>query len=128
MGTPALPNLGKALLLRRMQADRFLALYLRLLPPGVLFRAPKLRRQGMEWAQAAAGGGNQVEQCPQCNMRFSSVTALVDHVEKVHERNGTQTGVMKVTIDVCPKCSKGFRDPVALVKHVERDHGGTSKA
>ncbi|XP_057497094.1 zinc finger AN1 and C2H2 domain-containing stress-associated protein 16-like [Actinidia eriantha] len=76
----------------------------------------------------SSGGGNQVEQCPQCNMRFSSVTALVEHVEKVHERNNGRAGVMKVTIDVCPKCSKGFRDPVALVKHIERDHGGTSKA
>ncbi|KAL6958857.1 Zinc finger AN1 and C2H2 domain-containing stress-associated protein 13 [Sarracenia purpurea var. burkii] len=49
-------------------------------------------------------------------------------VEKVHERNGRPSSVMKVTIDVCPKCSRGFRDPVALVEHVERDHGGTSKA
>ncbi|KAA8518182.1 hypothetical protein F0562_015656 [Nyssa sinensis] len=54
----------------------------------------------------------QVEQCPQCNAKFSSVATLVDHVEKVHER----TGVMKVTIDVCPKCSRGFRDP-ALTDH-----------
>lgn len=66
----------------------------------------------------------QVEQCPQCNLKFSSVTDLVNHVEKVHERNG----VMKVTVDICPKCSKGFRDPVALVEHVEREHRGTSKA
>lgn len=66
----------------------------------------------------------QVEQCPQCNLRFSSVMDLVNHVEKVHERNG----VMKVTLDVCPKCSKGFRDPVSLVEHVEREHRGTSKA
>lgn len=65
-----------------------------------------------------------VEACPRCNLRFSSVAALVDHVEKVHERNG----VMKVTVDVCPKCSKGFRDPVKLVEHVERDHGGVSNA
>ncbi|KAK3011818.1 hypothetical protein RJ639_010625 [Escallonia herrerae] len=70
----------------------------------------------------------QVEQCPQCHVKFASVTALVDHVQKVHERNSPGTGVMKVTIDVCPKCSKGFRDPVALVEHVERDHRGTSKA
>lgn len=76
----------------------------------------------------SSGGGNQVEQCPQCKVRFSSVTALVEHVEKVHERNGDRSGVMKVTIDVCPKCNKGFRDPVSLVEHVERDHAGTSKA
>nr|GMD90533.1 zinc finger AN1 and C2H2 domain-containing stress-associated protein 16-like [Ipomoea batatas] len=66
----------------------------------------------------------QVEQCPLCNLRFSSGTALVDHVQKVHEKKG----VMNVSIDVCPRCSKGFRDPVSLVEHVERDHGGTSKA
>ncbi|XP_027072953.2 zinc finger AN1 and C2H2 domain-containing stress-associated protein 13 isoform X3 [Coffea arabica] len=66
----------------------------------------------------------QLEQCPQCNLRFSSVMDLVNHVERVHERNG----VMKVTLDVCPKCSKGFRDPVSLVEHVEREHRGTSKA
>ncbi|KAG9160348.1 hypothetical protein Leryth_008761 [Lithospermum erythrorhizon] len=73
-----------------------------------------------------ANSGNasgQVEQCPQCNLRFSSVKTLVEHVEKVHERNG----VMNVTLDVCPKCSKGFRGPVALVEHVERDHAGMSK-
>ncbi|KAM7505480.1 hypothetical protein LguiB_004384 [Lonicera macranthoides] len=68
----------------------------------------------------------QVERCPQCGLRFSSVTDLVDHVEKDHERGGTRTSVMKVTVDVCPKCSRGFRDPVALVQHVERDHGGAS--
>ncbi|XP_073045854.1 zinc finger AN1 and C2H2 domain-containing stress-associated protein 13-like [Primulina eburnea] len=66
----------------------------------------------------------QVEVCPRCNLRFSNVGALVDHVEKVHERNG----VMKATLDVCPKCSKGFRDPATLVEHVEREHGGISKS
>ncbi|KAI5682897.1 hypothetical protein M9H77_04125 [Catharanthus roseus] len=72
----------------------------------------------------SGGRTGLVEQCPQCNLRFSSVTNLVNHVEKVHERNG----IMKSTIDVCPKCSKGFRDPVALVEHVEKEHRGTSKA
>ncbi|KAL3819805.1 hypothetical protein ACJIZ3_005710 [Penstemon smallii] len=66
----------------------------------------------------------QVEACPNCNLRFSTVGALIEHVEKVHQRNG----VMKATLDVCPKCSKGFRDPVTLVEHVEREHGGVSKA
>nr|GMD84441.1 zinc finger AN1 and C2H2 domain-containing stress-associated protein 16-like [Ipomoea batatas]GME15057.1 zinc finger AN1 and C2H2 domain-containing stress-associated protein 16-like [Ipomoea batatas] len=66
----------------------------------------------------------QVEQCPLCNLKFSTGAALVDHVQKVHEKKG----VMNVSIDVCPRCSKGFRDPVSLVEHVERDHGGTSKA
>ncbi|KAL7097919.1 hypothetical protein ACP275_10G173300 [Erythranthe tilingii] len=66
----------------------------------------------------------KTEVCPQCKLRFGNVGALVEHVERVHERNG----VMKVTLDVCPKCSKGFRDPVLLVQHVEREHGGVSKA
>ncbi|XP_004513765.1 zinc finger AN1 and C2H2 domain-containing stress-associated protein 11-like [Cicer arietinum] len=74
-----------------------------------------------------SNGSGQVEQCPQCGAKFSSVTTLVDHVQKSHERSGNRSGP-KVTIDVCPKCSKGFRDPVALVEHVERDHGGTSRA
>ncbi|XVF75792.1 hypothetical protein PTKIN_Ptkin13bG0215400 [Pterospermum kingtungense] len=84
-----------------------------------------------KWQIARDGVGlsnvGQVEECPQCGAKFSSVTTLVDHVEKVHERNN-QSRVFKMSIDVCPKCSKGFRDPVALVDHVERDHGGTSKA
>nr|AXC59788.1 A20/AN1-type zinc-finger protein [Fraxinus velutina] len=82
--------------------------------------------EGQSSSSSSRGGSasGQVEQCPQCNLRFSTVGALVDHVEKVHERNG----VMKATVDVCPKCSKGFRDPVALVEHVEKEHGGVSKA
>lgn len=76
-----------------------------------------------------SGGGNgQVEQCPQCSAIFSSVSSLIDHVEKVHERGGNRPGAKKVVIDACPKCSRGFVDPVALVEHIERDHGGTSKA
>ncbi|KVI03491.1 Zinc finger, AN1-type [Cynara cardunculus var. scolymus] len=70
------------------------------------------------------GASGQVEQCPICYMKFSKAAALIDHVQKVHEKKG----VMKVTIDVCPKCSKGFRDPMALVQHVEREHRGMSQA
>ncbi|XP_058073683.1 zinc finger AN1 and C2H2 domain-containing stress-associated protein 16-like [Magnolia sinica] len=77
-------------------------------------------------AQSSSGGG-LVEECVQCPARFSTVTALIEHVEKVHEGGG-RAGPKKVTIDVCPKCSRGFRDAVALVEHVERDHGGTSTA
>ncbi|KAL9232568.1 hypothetical protein vseg_007667 [Gypsophila vaccaria] len=77
-------------------------------------------------ASAPVSGGQ--EACPQCNLRFLSVTALVEHVQKVHERDNNRSGVRKLSIDVCPKCSRGFRDPVALVEHVEKDHGGTSKA
>jgi uncharacterized C2H2 Zn-finger protein len=68
------------------------------------------------------------EECPQCGTRFSSVTNLIDHVQKVHEKGGNQSRVLQLPMEVCPKCSKGFRDPVALVEHVERDHRGTSKA
>lgn len=82
---------------------------------------------GTEQSSSSSGGSEGIEGCPQCGLRFSSVTTLIEHVEKVHEKHGNQARP-KVTIDVCPKCSKGFRDPVALVEHVERDHGGTSKA
>lgn len=78
---------------------------------------------------SSSGTGNgQVEQCPQCSAKFSSVSSLIEHVEKVHERGGNRPGVKKVVIDACPKCSRGFIDPVALVEHIERDHGGTSRA
>ncbi|KAF7819024.1 zinc finger AN1 and C2H2 domain-containing stress-associated protein 16 [Senna tora] len=84
-------------------------------------------------SNSSNGHGNgqvEVEQCPQCGAKFSSVTMLVDHVQKVHERSSRNRsrGPTKVTIDVCPKCSRGFRDPVSLVEHVERDHGGSSRA
>ncbi|GJN11318.1 hypothetical protein PR202_ga29499 [Eleusine coracana subsp. coracana] len=68
-----------------------------------------------------------VEQCVHCPARFSTVGALIEHVEKSHQMN-SQSSRGRVTIDVCPKCHKAFRDPVLLVEHVERDHGGTSKA
>lgn len=71
--------------------------------------------------------GDIVEQCLQCRARFASVTALVDHVKKVHERKERQT-LNRVTVDVCPRCSKAFRDPVLLVQHVEKDHGGFSNS
>ncbi|CAO2831728.1 unnamed protein product [Amaranthus hypochondriacus] len=83
--------------------------------------------QGSKSSSSSSGHGGQ-EVCPQCNMRFLSVTALVQHVEKVHERSNNRPSVRKLSVDVCPKCSRGFRDPVALVEHVEKDHGGTSKA
>ncbi|KAJ8755588.1 hypothetical protein K2173_022167 [Erythroxylum novogranatense] len=81
---------------------------------------------GPSSSQGSGEIGSQ-EECPQCSARFSSVTTLVEHVQKVHERSGNQSRVLKLPVDVCPKCSKGFRDPVDLVEHVERDHGGTSK-
>ncbi|KAG2687090.1 hypothetical protein I3760_09G036700 [Carya illinoinensis] len=73
-------------------------------------------------------GGIGQEECPQCGAKFSSVTALVEHVEKVHETSVRRGGMKEVSIDVCPKCSRGFRDPVSLVEHVERDHGRTPRA
>ncbi|XP_021846550.1 zinc finger AN1 and C2H2 domain-containing stress-associated protein 11 [Spinacia oleracea] len=83
--------------------------------------------QGSNSSTSTGEPGGQ-EMCPQCNARFSSVTKLVEHVQKVHERSNNRVGVRKSTIDACPKCSRGFTDPVALVKHVEKDHGGTSRA
>lgn len=91
-------------------------------------QALQMGKDGGQSSSSGNQGGQAEEQCPQCNAKFSSVTALVEHVEKVHEKGGKANHVNKVTIDVCPKCSKGFRDPVSLVEHVERDHGGTSKA
>ncbi|KAK6941835.1 hypothetical protein RJ641_027212, partial [Dillenia turbinata] len=85
-------------------------------------QALQLARDGVG-PSSSNGNGTGPEVCPQCNARFSSVTTLVEHVQKVHERSGFRSNVKKVTIDVCPKCSKGFRDPVSLVEHVERDHG-----
>ncbi|KAF3636853.1 Zinc finger AN1 and C2H2 domain-containing stress-associated protein 16 [Capsicum annuum] len=82
------------------------------------------RGQSSNATNHSGRASGQVEQCPQCSLRFSSVTALVSHVQKVHEKNG----VMNLTVDVCPRCSKGFRDPVSLVEHVEKEHKGTSKA
>ncbi|KAL4282424.1 hypothetical protein GQ457_16G022240 [Hibiscus cannabinus] len=87
----------------------------------------QIAKDGVGLSSSSNGSTGQVEECPQCGAKFSSVTTLVDHVEKVHEKKN-QSRVFKMSIDVCPKCSKGFRDPVALVEHVERDHGGTSKA
>lgn len=74
--------------------------------------------------QSSSGDG-ATEHCPQCPARFPSVTALIEHVEKSHNKAVQQR---RVTVDVCPKCSRAFRDPVLLVEHVERDHRGTSKA
>uniref|UniRef100_A0A7N0VDF8 Zinc finger AN1 and C2H2 domain-containing stress-associated protein 16 n=1 Tax=Kalanchoe fedtschenkoi TaxID=63787 RepID=A0A7N0VDF8_KALFE len=79
-------------------------------------------------SSSSRSGSGPPEVCPQCRAKFSSVTALVEHFQKVHETNDGRAGVKKVTIDACPKCSKGFLDPVSLVEHLERDHGGTSKA
>ncbi|PKA57437.1 Zinc finger AN1 and C2H2 domain-containing stress-associated protein 16 [Apostasia shenzhenica] len=73
------------------------------------------------------GSADLEEQCMQCKARFSSVNALIDHVEGVHERHVSHVQG-KVIVDVCPKCSKAFRDPVLLVEHVEKDHGGSSKS
>lgn len=75
----------------------------------------------------SSSSSNLVEECVHCPARFSTVGALIEHVEKSHQINQQQNR-RRVTIDVCPKCSKAFRDPVLLVEHVEREHGGTSRA
>ncbi|XP_016474842.2 zinc finger AN1 and C2H2 domain-containing stress-associated protein 13 [Nicotiana tabacum] len=84
----------------------------------------QMGKEGSSATNRNGSGSGQVEQCPQCSLKFSSVAALISHVQKIHEKNG----VMNLTVDVCPRCSKGFRDPVSLVEHVEREHRGTSKA
>ncbi|XP_049934496.1 zinc finger AN1 and C2H2 domain-containing stress-associated protein 16-like isoform X1 [Nymphaea colorata] len=73
------------------------------------------------------GSGNQasIEQCLQCQARFSSVSKLIEHVEKAHERGSGRVAVGEI-LDVCPKCNREFQDPVSLVQHVERDHRGSS--
>ncbi|CAN8286930.1 unnamed protein product [Cochlearia groenlandica] len=80
--------------------------------------------------QFSSSNDGIVEVCPQCGAKFSSVAILVEHVEKLHERNKKKKKQSqdKVTIDACPKCSRGFRDPVDLVNHIERDHRGSSIA
>ncbi|KAF8669308.1 hypothetical protein HU200_051646 [Digitaria exilis] len=78
-------------------------------------------------SSSSSSSSELVEACVHCPARFSTVGALIEHVEKSHQAN-QQPSRGRVTIDVCPKCSKGFRDPVLLVEHVEREHGGTSKA
>jgi len=76
---------------------------------------------------SSGSSGNLVEECVHCPARFSTVGALIEHVEKSHQKK-QQPSRGQVTVDVCPKCSKAFRDPVLLVEHVEREHGGTSRA
>lgn len=72
-------------------------------------------------------GGGLMEQCLQCQARFSNVGDLIDHVEEVHEEDdGVHKGCAIVTIEGCPLCSKGFRDPVLLVEHVE-SHGNPTR-
>jgi predicted nucleic acid binding AN1-type Zn finger protein len=83
-------------------------------------------KDGMSPNSSGSSGG-LVEECVHCPARFSTVGALIEHVEKSHQKN-QQPRRGQVTVDVCPKCSKAFRDPVLLVEHVERDHGGTSRA
>ncbi|KAF3776370.1 Zinc finger AN1 and C2H2 domain-containing stress-associated protein 16 [Nymphaea thermarum] len=61
------------------------------------------------------GSGNQasIEQCLQCQARFSSVSKLIEHVEKVHERGSGRVAVGEI-LDVCPKCNREFQDPISL--------------
>lgn len=80
-------------------------------------------------AQGSGVNGDPVERCTQCQARFTDVTALIEHVEKVHERKVKEAPAPnRIIVDVCPRCSKAFRDPVLLVEHVEKDHRGFSKS
>lgn len=88
-------------------------------------QAPQKAKHGM--AQGSSAKGDLVERCIQCQARFTNVTALIEHVEKVHESKVKQTP-NRVIVDVCPRCSKAFKDAVLLVEHVEKDHGGFSKS
>jgi uncharacterized C2H2 Zn-finger protein len=81
---------------------------------------------GISPNSSSSSSSGLVEQCVHCPSRFSTVGALIEHVEKSHQTNSQSSG--RVTVDVCPKCHKAFRDPVLLVEHVERDHGGSSGA
>ncbi|PKA61000.1 Zinc finger AN1 and C2H2 domain-containing stress-associated protein 16 [Apostasia shenzhenica] len=83
-----------------------------------------LRKAKDGMGQGSGAGAYLVEQCLLCRARFSEVTALVEHVEEVHERKNVHRAYCGATIDFCPRCSKAFRDPVLLVEHVEKDHGG----
>ncbi|CAN6844610.1 hypothetical protein Bca52824_029205 [Brassica carinata] len=45
----------------------------------------------LQFSSSSSGGNDgMVEVCPQCGAKFSSVTVLVEHVEKTHERNKKQ--------------------------------------
>ncbi|KAM0943648.1 putative transcription factor C2H2 family [Dioscorea sansibarensis] len=93
-----------------------------------LQRLSDVTAQALQKAKEGMSQNNSnalVEQCPQCPAKFSSVSALIEHSERNHNR-GIPPGQYGVTIDACPKCGKGFVDPVLLVEHVERDHGGAS--
>ncbi|KAF3580071.1 hypothetical protein DY000_02035817 [Brassica cretica] len=46
----------------------------------------------LQFSSSSSGGNDgMVEVCPQCGAKFSSVTVLVEHVEKTHERNKKQS-------------------------------------
>ncbi|KAH7661758.1 AN1-like Zinc finger domain-containing protein [Dioscorea alata] len=64
----------------------------------------------------SGNGAELVEQCPQCLQRFSSISALIEHVERYHDHESNA--------HACPK----YNTPVSSVEHMERNHGGTSMA
>ncbi|KAI0504827.1 hypothetical protein KFK09_015780 [Dendrobium nobile] len=84
-----------------------------------------LRKAKDGMTQGRGASGDLVEQCLQCQERFSNVNALIEHVEKAHEHT-VQHAFNIMAIDVCPMCSETFRDPVLLVEHVEEDHGDST--
>ncbi|PON50228.1 LOW QUALITY PROTEIN: hypothetical protein PanWU01x14_224240 [Parasponia andersonii] len=63
----------------------------------------QIAKDGVAESSGSTSNNGQLV-CPQCGAaKFLSVTTLLDHVEKVHERGADKrAGVKKVTIDVCP--------------------------
>lgn len=83
------------------------------------------QRQKMKGTTPSSSSNQLTENCVHCPQRFSSVAALIEHVERIH-LGGVPGRHTKMEIDACPKCSKGFVDPVMLVQHIEKEHGGNS--
>ncbi|KAF9596042.1 hypothetical protein IFM89_006969 [Coptis chinensis] len=68
----------------------------------------KMAKDGMGWgsSSSSSNGTGQVEVCPQCHSTFSSVTSLVEHVEKVHERGNSRAGVKRQQLMPAPSVVK----------------------
>lgn len=69
---------------------------------------------------------SQQETCPQCQVKFSTVQALIEHVDVVHCQ-GRRPAAHGALQDSCPHCGKLFPDAVALVQHVERSHSSEAQ-
>jgi uncharacterized C2H2 Zn-finger protein len=79
------------------------------------------------------------EHCSQCGEGFSSVAALIHHVERTHSggsfpvsRSAAQ-GAQHPSgppgeLQRCPECGESFSDAVALVRHVQRHQYTAARA